>query len=73
MVLAEFDGKRILLTGDARGDFILDSLRDAGLIKNGKFAVDMFKVPHHGSMRNAAADLIRNDGGRSLRVFRQRT
>jgi len=58
VVLAEFDGKRMLLTGDARGDFILDSLRDANLLKNGKISIDVFKVPHHGSVRNAAAELF---------------
>jgi hypothetical protein len=58
VVLAEFEGKRILLTGDARGDFILKSLREAKLVKNGKIAVDIFKVPHHGSVRNAAAELF---------------
>jgi hypothetical protein len=58
VVLAEFDGKRILLTGDARGDFILESLREAKLLKNGTIAVDIFKVPHHGSVRNAAAELF---------------
>ena len=58
VVLAEFEGKRMLLTGDARGDFILKSLREAKLIKNGKIAVDIFKVPHHGSVRNAAAELF---------------
>jgi hypothetical protein len=58
VVLAEFDGKRILFTGDARGDFILKSLREARLLKNGKIAVDIFKVPHHGSVRNAAAELF---------------
>ncbi|HEX5217249.1 MAG TPA: hypothetical protein VFV98_17435 [Vicinamibacterales bacterium] len=58
VVLAEFDGKRMLLTGDARGDFILDSLREANLLKNGKISIDVFKVPHHGSIRNAAAELF---------------
>lgn len=58
VVLAEFDGKRILLTGDARGDFILESLREARLLKHGTIAVDIFKVPHHGSVRNAAAELF---------------
>ena len=58
VVLAEFGGKRILLTGDARGDFILDSLREARLLENGRLAVDIFKVPHHGSVRNAAAELF---------------
>jgi len=58
VVLAEFDGKRMLLTGDARGEFILESLREANLLKNGKISIDIFKVPHHGSVRNAAAELF---------------
>lgn len=58
VVLVEFAGKRILLTGDARGDFILDSLKEANLLKNGRISVDIFKVPHHGSVRNAAAELF---------------
>jgi hypothetical protein len=58
VVLAEFGGKRMLLTGDARGDFVLESLREAKLLKNGKLAIDIFKVPHHGSIRNAAAELF---------------
>lgn len=58
VVLADLEGKRILLTGDARGDFILESLKEGGLIKNGKCNVDVLKVPHHGSIRNAAAELF---------------
>ena len=52
VVVAESAGKKILLTGDARGDFIKKSLEDANLIKNGTAPVDIFKVPHHGSDRN---------------------
>jgi hypothetical protein len=58
VVLAERDGRRMLLTGDARGDLVLDSLREAGLLTNGKLAVDVFKVPHHGSIHNAAPELF---------------
>jgi hypothetical protein len=64
VVLAEF-GKdpdkpdhRILLTGDARGDFIIDSLKDANLLKNGTIDVDVLKVPHHGSQRNIAKEFF---------------
>ena len=48
----------MLLTGDARGDLILDSLNDANLLTNGKHPVDIFKVPHHGSTRNNAPKLF---------------
>jgi beta-lactamase superfamily II metal-dependent hydrolase len=52
VVLAVCAGKSALLTGDARGDFILESLKDANLLKDGKFNVDILKAPHHGSIRN---------------------
>jgi hypothetical protein len=55
VVLAEVGNKRILLTGDARGDKILEGLELAGLLKkDGKSTihVDVLKAPHHGSDRN---------------------
>jgi len=55
VVLAEVGGKRILLTGDARGDKVLEGLELAGLLKKdgkSKVHVDIFKCPHHGSKRN---------------------
>lgn len=54
MVLVEFDGKTILLTGDGRGDHLLQGLDRAGLLDNsGKIHVDVLKVQHHGSNRNS--------------------
>lgn len=55
VMLIEKSQKRILLTGDARGDKILEGLKLTKLL--GKKAsdtlhVDIFKVPHHGSSRN---------------------
>jgi beta-lactamase superfamily II metal-dependent hydrolase len=45
--------KRILLTGDARGDKILAGLELVGLLKKGgTIHVDILKMPHHGSDRN---------------------
>jgi hypothetical protein len=53
VVLAERDGKTMLLTGDARGDFLADSLQAQGLLGDqGSLHVDLFKLPHHGSSRN---------------------
>lgn len=55
VVLAEVGKKRILLTGDARGDKVIAGLELAGLLKkDGKSSihVDIFKCPHHGSRRN---------------------
>lgn len=52
VLLAECQGKTLLLTGDARGDHILDGLDKAKLLTNGKLHVDVLKVQHHGSNRN---------------------
>jgi hypothetical protein len=54
VVLVELGGKTILLTGDARGDKILEGLEMMGLLKPGPgetLHVDIMKVPHHGSDR----------------------
>jgi glyoxylase-like metal-dependent hydrolase (beta-lactamase superfamily II) len=56
--LVEAHERRMLLTGDARGDDILAALGAAGLMENGGIAVDVFKLPHHGSDRNVAPDLF---------------
>jgi hypothetical protein len=55
VVLAEAGKKRILFTGDARGDKVLEGLELVGLLKkDGKstIKVDVLKCPHHGSNRN---------------------
>lgn len=53
VVLAEIDGKRILLTGDGRGDHALAGLKAKGFLDaNGKIEVDILKLPHHGSERD---------------------
>ena len=54
MLLAQADGKTILLTGDGRSDHLLTGLRRAGLLPQagGSLHVDVLKLPHHGSNRN---------------------
>src|SRR5215213_1399074 len=62
VVLAEVGKKRILFTGDARGDKVLEGLELVGLLKKddeSTMHVDVFKVPHHGSDRNADPVLFR--------------
>lgn len=57
--LVTLEGKRILLTGDARGDKILSGLAKASLLgADGTIDVDILKVPHHGSDRNVASDFF---------------
>jgi hypothetical protein len=60
VVLATLGGKSMLLTGDARGDLILDSLRDCKLLpkKGGTVHFDVLKMPHHGSDRNMRKDFL---------------
>ena len=59
VVLAEAHGKRILLTGDGRGDHTLEGLEEMGLLdENGQIEVDILKMPHHGSERNIDIDYL---------------
>ena len=52
--------REMLLTGDARGDDILDGLAAGGLLDtDGKRHVDLLKLPHHGSDRNVSTDFFR--------------
>ena len=59
VVLAEAAKKRMLLTGDARGDDVMNALKTSGLLKAGKIHVDLLKLPHHGSDRNVATEFFR--------------
>ena len=60
VVLVEKGAKRILLTGDARGDHTLAGLEQAGRLDgDGKLRLDVLKVPHHGSDRNVEVDYFR--------------
>jgi beta-lactamase superfamily II metal-dependent hydrolase len=50
--------KTMFLTGDARGDLILEGLKKRKLLKQGKLVVDVLKVPHHGSDNNAEPEFF---------------
>lgn len=55
VMVVQAGGKRMLLTGDARGDKILAGLETMGLLNAGgagTMHVDIMKVPHHGSANN---------------------
>jgi hypothetical protein len=59
VVLAELGGVRMLLSGDCGGDLILEDLERRGLMpQGGKFAVDLMKVPHHGSSHSLDQDFF---------------
>jgi beta-lactamase superfamily II metal-dependent hydrolase len=59
MLLAESDGQRLLLTGDGRGDHLLEGLGQAGLLDpEGSLHVDVLKLPHHGSKYNISKEFL---------------
>jgi len=54
VMLVQHENKRILLTGDARGDHVVNGLKEAKLLDaEGKIHVDIYKVSHHGSNKNS--------------------
>jgi beta-lactamase superfamily II metal-dependent hydrolase len=65
--IAELGDRRMLLTGDARGDKILASLKAGGFLnREGKMELDLLKVPHHGSSRNLDPDFFKRLPARHL-------
>lgn len=58
VVLATYQKKQILLTGDARGDHIIAAAARSKLWKKKPYTVDIVKVPHHGSDRNLSTDFF---------------
>jgi beta-lactamase superfamily II metal-dependent hydrolase len=50
--------RRMLLTGDARGDVLLESLELAGLMTQGRCHVDLLKVQHHCSSHSTTQDFF---------------
>ncbi|TFI59729.1 MBL fold metallo-hydrolase [Sphingomonas parva] len=61
VLLVEEDGRSLLLTGDARGDHIEQGLDQAGLRPDGTFHVNVMKLQHHGSDRNATRTFFRRN------------
>lgn len=58
-VLAEYEGKSVLLGADAHAPVMVNALRRLlAARKKDKLAVDAFKLPHHGSRNNLNNDLM---------------
>jgi hypothetical protein len=49
----------MLLTGDARADYILDGLRRAARLKRRGLDLDVLKVQHHGSSHSNSVEFFR--------------
>ena len=59
MLLVESKTSKILLTGDGSGDDIVNILKKNDMLdKQGRFYVDVLKVPHHGSDRNVSPEFF---------------
>jgi hypothetical protein len=59
VVLLESGPHRMLLTGDASGDKVLEGLEAQGLLPaGGSMKVDVLKLMHHGSDRNVDVDFF---------------
>jgi len=57
-LLLEYEGKRILLAGDAHAPVLVDSIERLLGKKGAKLRLDAIKLPHHGSRRNVSKDLV---------------
>jgi beta-lactamase superfamily II metal-dependent hydrolase len=58
-LLAEFDGKTVLLAGDSHAPVLVDALgRLRRSRERGQLEADVFKVSHHGSAANVSAELL---------------
>jgi hypothetical protein len=56
MLLAEADGRTVLLTGDGHADDIVKGLEQSGrLDAQGRMHVDVLKIQHHGATANMTA------------------
>jgi beta-lactamase superfamily II metal-dependent hydrolase len=59
MVFAKTGRKTLLLTGDGRGDDLLEGLDQAKLLDpNERLHVNVLKLPHHGSQRNVTPKFL---------------
>lgn len=56
--MAEYNGKRIILSGDAHSNILSASLKALSLEAQGKINVDILKVSHHGSSANFNSDIF---------------
>jgi hypothetical protein len=57
VILVKVEDKKLLLTGDAHGDDIVTAWKELGLPSPA--ALDVLKMPHHGSIRNTTEQFLR--------------
>lgn len=57
VVLVEIGKRKLLLTGDAHGDDVVKGWKELGMGTK-PVEIDLVKMPHHGSIRNATKDFV---------------
>lgn len=57
--VAEYEGVRVLLLGDAHPEVISHSLRSLGYSESNKLELNAVKVSHHGSKHNTTSNLLK--------------
>lgn len=58
-LIAEHDGKRVLMGADAHADLVEDSLRKLGASEARPYRIDCLKMSHHGSRANTSPTLLK--------------
>ena len=57
--VAEWEAKRVLFAADAHPDLMTQMISPlAAAAPDGRYPIDLFKVSHHGSIRNTTRDLV---------------
>lgn len=58
-LIAEHEGKRVLMAADAHADVVEASLRALGASEANPYRIDCLKLSHHGSMANTSSKLLK--------------
>lgn len=56
--IAEYSGKRVLLTGDAHSEILEATIQPLAAAEGGRLRIDLMKVGHHGSKANTSKKLL---------------
>jgi hypothetical protein len=56
--ILEYKGVKVLLSGDAHEDLLVESLKKLGATADNPMKLNAFKVPHHGSKYNISNELL---------------
>jgi hypothetical protein len=59
VVLVEVGNRKLLLTGDAHGDDVVEAWKELELPGTESTKIDLLKMPHHGSIRNTTESFLR--------------